>query len=687
MTVLDNSIRYLNGVGPVKASRLERLGVRTLGDLLFFFPRRYEDRRRIVPLKDLQADTVAASIVTVVSTDSRLSVKKRISLTRAIVSDGHGLASALWFNRKGLDRLLTSGTRVALYGKIAREGGMSQFVAPEFEILGEDEVPVQIGGIAAVYSLTAGLSDRWLRKTIRRLLDQVLPELEDHMPESILRNLDLEPLGSAIREMHCPVSPESWKRARRRLAFDELFMLQIGLAIRRRSVGELRGAPRLPLGGPLRRKIEDSLPFELTEDQSRVLAEIGTDMSSEVTMNRLLQGDVGSGKTAVATLAMMQAVDGGTQAALMVPTSILAQQHAIRLKSFLEPHGVRVGLLTGGLSAKERRVLLKEIAEGSVDLVIGTHAVIQEDVVFHRLGLIVIDEQHRFGVLQRGALGGKGEMPHVLVMTATPIPRTLALSVYGDLSVSVIRTMPEGRIPVKTRWIGEHKVDDLYGFLDSEMDRGRRVFWVCPLIEESEHLNARPLEERFDFLIRRFGSEKVSMLHGRMPMEERRSVMEGFASGERPLLASTTVIEVGVDVPEATVMVIEGAERFGLSQLHQLRGRVGRSDEQSWCFLLGKPGTHDGNRRLEAICSSSDGFEVAEADMAIRGPGEICGTRQHGLTDFKVADLIRDGELLSLARRIAIDMVDRDPALDSIPAVREMVFRMYREKLELAGTA
>lgn len=687
MTVLDNSIRYLNGVGPVKASRLERLGVRTLGDLLFFFPRRYEDRRRIVPLKDLQADTVAASIVTVVSTDSRLSVKKRISLTRAIVSDGHGLASALWFNRKGLDRLLTSGTRVALYGKIAREGGMSQFVAPEFEILGEDEVPVQIGGIAAVYSLTAGLSDRWLRKTIRRLLDQVLPELEDHMPESILRNLDLEPLGSAIREMHCPVSPESWKRARRRLAFDELFMLQIGLAIRRRSVGELRGAPRLPLGGPLRRKIEDSLPFELTEDQSRVLAEIGTDMSSEVTMNRLLQGDVGSGKTAVATLAMMQAVDGGTQAALMVPTSILAQQHAIRLRSFLEPHGVKVGLLTGGLSAKERRAFLKEIAEGSVDLIIGTHAVIQEDVVFHRLGLIVIDEQHRFGVLQRGALGGKGEMPHVLVMTATPIPRTLALSVYGDLSVSVIKTMPKGRIPVKTRWIGEHKVDDLYGFLDSEMDRGRRVFWVCPLIEESEHLNARPLEERFDFLVRRFGSKRVSMLHGRMSMEERRSVMEEFASGESPLLASTTVIEVGVDVPEATVMVIEGAERFGLSQLHQLRGRVGRSDEQSWCFLLGKPGTHDGNRRLEAICSSSDGFEVAEADMAIRGPGEICGTRQHGLTDFKVADLIRDEDLLTLARRIAIDMVGRDPALDSIPAVREMVFRMYREKLELAGTA
>jgi ATP-dependent DNA helicase RecG len=564
---------------------------------------------------------------------------------------------------------------------------MSQFVAPEFEILGEDEVPVQIGGIAAVYSLTAGLSDRWLRKIIRRLLDQVLPELEDHMPESLLRDLDLEPLGPSIREMHCPVSPESWKRARRRLAFDEFFMLQIGLAIRRRSVGELRGAPRLPLGGPLRRKIEDSLPFELTEDQSRVLAEIGTDMSSEVTMNRLLQGDVGSGKTAVATLAMMQAVDGGTQAALMVPTSILAQQHAIRLKSFLEPHGVRVGLLTGGLSAKERRVLLKEIAEGSVDLIIGTHAVIQEDVVFHRLGLIVIDEQHRFGVLQRGALGGKGEMPHVLVMTATPIPRTLALSVYGDLSVSVIKTMPKGRIPVKTRWIGEHKVDDLYGFLDSEMDRGRRVFWVCPLIEESEHLNARPLEERFDFLVRRFGSKRVSMLHGRMSMEERRSVMEEFASGESPLLASTTVIEVGVDVPEATVMVIEGAERFGLSQLHQLRGRVGRSDEQSWCFLLGKPGTHDGNRRLEAICSSSDGFEVAEADMAIRGPGEICGTRQHGLTDFKVADLIRDEDLLTLARRIAIDMVGRDPALDSIPAVREMVFRMYREKLELAGTA
>ncbi|SMG21136.1 ATP-dependent DNA helicase RecG [Dethiosulfovibrio salsuginis] len=685
MIDLTSPVDCLKGVGKARSSRLARLEIETVEDLLHFYPRRYEDRRAISKLSEISPDSVCSSIVKVISVDSRVSSRKKMILTEAMVSDGTALVSAIWFNSRNLANLLAPGRSLGLHGRVSYKGGLRQFVNPEVEVLWEDRPPRQMGCIVAVYALTAGLSDQWMRTTVDHVLRDFLCAVDDPIPESIRSELGLIDLRLAIETMHRPPSPEAWRDARKRLAFDELFTLQLGLATVRSRRDKVVGAPALPCNGPLRSSLERALPFALSSDQSRVLDEIGGDMASDVPMNRLLQGDVGSGKTAVALLAMMQAVDGGAQAALMVPTSVLAQQHGSRIESMLSPYGVRVETLIGGLPQGERRSLLEDISSGDVNVVIGTHALIQEDVSFKKLGLVVIDEQHRFGVLQRVAIGTKG-VPHVLVMTATPIPRTLALSVYGDLSVSVIRTMPKGRIPVKTRVIGEHKVDDLYGFMEKEIGRDRRVFWVCPIIEGSEHLDAGPLEDRFAALEARFG-DKVGMIHGRMALSARQEVMRSFASGEKPILACTTVIEVGVDVPEATVMVVENAERFGLSQLHQLRGRVGRGSEQAWCFLLGKPKTTEGVQRLEALCRSSDGFAVAEADMAIRGPGEICGVRQHGITDFKVADLIRDVELLETARERAFRLVEEDRDLSSFPSLRDAVLRRYGRKLGIATTA
>lgn len=686
MIRLSDSVKCLKGVGESRASRLARLEVHTVEDLLFLFPRRYEDRRNLSKLSEVTPGSIRSSLVKVVSVESRVSSKKRMILTEAMVSDGTAIASTIWFNRRNLDKLLSVGTSLALHGEVSRRGGISQFVDPEVEVLWDDRPPRQVGCIVAVYPLTAGLSDRWMRDVMDRTLADLLPSLEDPIPGFIRAELGLVDLSVALRDMHRPPSPDAWREARRRVAFDELFSLQVGLALLRGNRERAVGSPVLPIQGHLRRSLEGALPFDLTPDQSRVLTEIEEDMASEIPMNRLLQGDVGSGKTAVALLAMMQALDGGAQAALMVPTSVLAQQHGTRLEAILAPHGVKTATLTGGLSQSDRSSMLRDIDSGVVDVVIGTHALIQEDVSFKRLGLVVIDEQHRFGVLQRGAIARKGVMPHTLVMTATPIPRTLALSVYGDLSVSTIRTMPQGRVPVKTRLIGEHKLEDLYGFMEGEIDRDRRIFWVCPIIEESEHLDAGPLEERFAALVGRFG-ERVSMVHGRMPLPQRLGAMDSFVSGDKPILACTTVIEVGVDVPEATVMVVENAERFGLSQLHQLRGRVGRGKEQSWCFLLGKPKSPEGIKRLEALCRFSDGFAVAEADMEIRGPGEICGVRQHGLTDFKVADLIRDCHLLELARDKAFRLVGNDRDLSSFPSLRSAVLKRYGRKLGIATTA
>ncbi len=683
---LDSPVRYLKGVGQVRSQLLARLGIATVSDLIYFFPRRYEDRRQVLALKDLIPGGPPAAVrARVVSLERRRTSKRQLEIQRACITDGVTLAYALWFNRRGLESLLKPGVELALYGRAEARGSLVELVNPELEVLNGQESH-SLGRVVPIYSVTAGIPEKWLRLLIDQVLDQVLDQVDEILPEALRQQLQLPLVSWALEQMHRPSDDGHWKLARRRLAFEELFALQTGLALRRLR-GDRQSA--LPLDGvpALQRRFLQSLTFALTEDQRRVCREIDRDLASSSPMNRLLQGDVGSGKTVVALMAMLRALDSGAQAALMAPTAVLAQQHAFTLKRWLEPLGIDVGLLLGGTKAADRQELLAALAAGSLKILVGTHALLQEGVEFQDLGLVVVDEQHRFGVLQRKALAGKGgaRSPHRLVMTATPIPRTLALSIYGDLAISTIRQMPQGRRPVRTYWIRENRLPGLMDFLESEMVQGRQVYWVCPVIEESETLEVTSLEQRFEALKGAYPHRRIASLHGRMAQAEKETVMADFSAGRIDLLAATTVIEVGVDVPNASVMVVEGAERFGLSQLHQLRGRVGRGAHQSWCVLVASPKARESLQRLEALCQSSDGFQIAETDMRLRGPGEFCGVRQHGLTDFRVANLIQDGDLMEQAQAWAKRILEDQPFRNH-PALMKCVLERYGELLDIAHT-
>lgn len=682
---LDSDVRFIKGVGPGRALLLERLSVRTVRDLLYLFPRRYEDRRELTPLDTLKPGMTAAVLARVVTVERKPTRRPGLSLVRALITDGKGYGYALWFNRRGLERLLPPGTEASFYGPIEMHGGRLQITNPEVEVVREGEAD-SLGRIVPVYPATEGLSPLWLRRLLRRLLPVAREELRENLPEAIRHRRSLLDLPAAVEGLHYPLDGDHWRACRRRVAFQELFLLQLGLALRRHQARSGSLSPRLAPLGPRSEAFLASLPFSLTAAQRRVVEEIGADLVLTEPMNRLLQGDVGSGKTVVAVLAMLAAVDGGCQAALMVPTEVLALQHHRRLSRLLEPLGLEVALLRGALSAREREESLLSLREGRVAVAVGTHALIEEHVAFHRLGLVVIDEQHRFGVLQRGALAAKGNSPHVLVMTATPIPRTLTISIYGDLAVSVIDELPPGRRPVVTRRISSRQRPRLMEFIEAEIARCRQIYWVCPLVEESESLDVASAESRHEDLAALLPHRRVGLLHGQMASREKETVLTAFQKGEIDLLVSTTVIEVGVDVPNATVMVIEDAHRFGLSQLHQLRGRVGRGGEESYCLLLGGVATVEGRKRLEALCATQDGFRIAEIDLRLRGPGEVCGVRQHGLTDFRVADLLKDGRLLNEARQEAQALVAADPSLSSASELKRELYALYGERLELAVT-
>lgn len=576
---LDDPVTAIRGIGEAKALLLQRLGIATAEDLVYFFPRRYEDRRQVVTIQDLApGGPPQAFRARVVSIEQRVArSNRRMQITRVCLSDGKNVAWALWFNRWNLSRILREGMELALYGSLEPRRPVPELLNPEFEILDGSD-PRSVGRIVPVYSATAGLNEKWLRRVIDTVLETLAPTIADILPPPIVEKFHFIDAASAVRQMHQPTDEALFRAARQRLVFEEFFLLQVGLALRHRRGCLEKKAPALAGQADLTRKFLAELPFELTDDQRRVAQEIADDMRRSVPMNRLLQGDVGSGKTVVAVMALLQALDSGVQAAMMAPTAVLAQQHALTLNRWLAPLGVEVGLLTGGVAPAEKKKIHEQLSDGTLRVVVGTHALIQEAVSFKRLGLIVIDEQHRFGVLQRKALNSKAgaEAPHTLVMTATPIPRTLALSVYGDLAVSTIRQLPSGRQPIKSVWIGDNRLPKMLRFLEGEMAAGRQIYWVCPLIEESENFDAAPLESRFEKLRREFPNRRLAMLHGRMGEKEKNAVMTEFSAGHIDLLASTTVIEVGVDVPNATVMVVENAERFGLSQLHQLRGRVGR---------------------------------------------------------------------------------------------------------------
>jgi ATP-dependent DNA helicase RecG len=694
-----SSLQYIKGVGPRRSGALQRAGIQSVQDLLSYYPFDYLDRSRIVSIRDLPKYVDAEKPVTIIGEVYRQELRRSRRSNRLVflltIKDSTGFLPCVWFEGvQWYKDAFEKGELLALsaYPDFDKLGRL-QFAHPEFDRLkGEEEDEpdwgklFNTGAIIPKYRSSAelakvGLDSRGFRRIIRSALKSHAHQVQEILSDEIRSRAKLVESRFAIEQIHFPSSSEQLAAARRRLKFDELFYLQLLLAYRKRRVGEEVKGITYTIESKLARKLAESLPFQLTRAQRRVINEIAEDMRSSKPMNRLLQGDVGSGKTIVALLAMLVAVDNGYQVAFMAPTEVLAEQHYRTLQGYLSNLSVNVRLLIGGQRKRLREEFLEDIRSGRANIVVGTHALIEESVEFARLGFVVVDEQHRFGVLQRATIREKGYNPDVLVMTATPIPRTLALTLYGDLDVSVIDEMPANRMPIRTAIRLEDQKEKVFQFVREEVARGRQAYIVFPLIEESEKIDLKAATAEFERLRTAvFPELKLGLLHGRMKSEEKEAVMLSFQAGRIQILVSTTVIEVGIDVANATIMIIENAERFGLSQLHQLRGRVGRGADQSYCILIADYACFESRRRgldagelkrekqhartrLETMAETTDGFRIAKVDLSLRGPGEFFGIRQSGFPEFKIADLIEDGELVVLARREAFDLVDRDPQL------------------------
>lgn len=685
---LDTEIQFLKGVGPKNAQTLAKVGLRTVRDVLFYLPRRYDDRTnlpRMIAVRPGQQVTVRGRLLGV---EGRPTRGGKVIL-KAAISDRTSTIHLVWFNQPWIKRRLeTYDGEIVAFGVIKEAGHAYEIHNPEYELLGDEGDPEAFARIAPVYPLSEGVPQWVVRKAAASAITHYLDLVEDPLPEEMLRERKLKPLRWSLSQLHLPTSDENRAEARRRLVFDEFFFMQVALAIRRaetqQEIGiafpiDQLGAGEFAVSGlfhdvkgrTLEEEVHALLPFELTGAQKRVIKEIWADMERPYPMNRLLQGDVGSGKTAVAAAAILAAVRCGYQAALMAPTEILAEQHFANLHRLFEPVGLNVELLVGKLSSAQKKKAAERAREGIVQVAIGTHALIQEGVEFRKLGLVVIDEQHRFGVVQRASLRGKGEgNPDVLVMTATPIPRTITQTLYGDLDISVLDEMPPGRKPIKTHWKTSADRATVYDGVRKLLEQGRQAYVVCPLIRESEKLTVAAAEDlfhRMKTLI--LPQQRIGLLHGQMKPKAKEEVMEAFRRHELDALVSTTVIEVGVDVPNACVMVIEDANRFGLSQLHQLRGRVGRGAHQSFCVLIGDATNDEARARMDIMVRTSNGFEIAEEDLRIRGPGELMGTKQAGAMGLQVADLIQDNAMIEVAREAAIDLLATDPDLSAHPEI------------------
>lgn len=664
---LDGPVTQIPGISSVYAKHLARLGVNTIRDMLFLVPRRYDDFSKLKTIHELVYGEEATIVGTVQNTVNRRS-NKGMTVTTTVLSDATGYIQATFFNQPYLLQQLRPGRQIVMSGRVDAYLGKLVYQAPEWEPL--DQELVHTARLVPVYPLTQGIGARWMRNTVKRVVDAYAAKLNDPLPDAVRQANDLMPMIEAVRQAHFPDDNEKLAAARQRLAFDEFFVIQLGV-LRQRRLWQSNEGRALPVSEANLNRFLAALPFSLTGAQQRVLTEILTDMNTDRPMSRLLQGDVGSGKTVVAAAAMVAAVENGCQAALMVPTEILAEQHTKSLRRIFgrwaeatgEP-AKEVALLTGSLTKSERETTYAAIATGQTSFIVGTHAVIQSGVEFANLGLAVVDEQHRFGVGQRAALRQKGSqaVPHLLVMTATPIPRTLALTVYGDLDLSIINELPPGRTPIKTKWVLPRERERAYSFVESQVRQGRQAFVICPLIEESETLEAKAAVQEYERLQRDvFPQFRLGLLHGKMKPADKDAVMAEFYRGDTHILVSTSVVEVGIDVPNATVMLIEGANRFGLAQLHQFRGRVGRGEHQSFCLLVADENISDeGKVRLEAMERTQDGFELAEEDLKLRGPGEFFGTRQSGLPDLSVAKL-SDVKTLEMARRSAEELFQQDP--------------------------
>lgn len=664
---LSQDCRFLKGVGPVRAERLKRLGVTTVEDLLTHYPRTYYDRRNLSKIAALKGGEEASFVARVLTIASR-SGRRRRSIVTAAVEDDTGIVQVVWFNQPYLSNRLKPGSELILTGELSYFRGVRQLVNPEFEPWSEtlDSELLHTGRIVPVYPLTRGISQRFLRELVARTLDEFGDALYENLPPGLAGSRAWPERARALRAIHFPDDGSEYDRASFRLKVEELFYLQLVLSLQRAGRGGTRTKNPLRVDFALERKFLRALPFDLTTAQKKVLEDIRADLTSDEGMHRLLQGDVGSGKTIVAGAAMLAAVEGGMQAALMVPTEILATQHARTLAVHYAPLGIEVALLIGSLKPAEKRKIQAGIADGSAPVVVGTHALIQEGVEFRKLGLVIIDEQHRFGVRQRAALLAKNGNPHMLVMTATPIPRTLALTAYADLDLSVIDEMPPGRAPVKTRVVPAEKREAMYGFVRREVERGFQVYLLYPVIEETEKQDVEAAVTAFEELgSGAFRGLPVGLLHGRMSFDEKETAMAEFQSGRVKLLVATTVVEVGVHVPQATIMVIHHPERFGLSQIHQLRGRVGRGGRAGYCFLLMGEGVSGMAReRLQVLTRVSDGFRIAEEDLRLRGPGEFFGVRQHGVPGLRIANPISDQDAVETARRGVKDLLRSDPRLE-----------------------
>jgi ATP-dependent DNA helicase RecG len=671
---LDTPIRYAPGVGEKREALFQKLGIHTIEDLLTFFPKRLEDRTQLRPIKDLQ-DGENALVEGVLRAKSKVKVKPNLELVKAALDDGTGILFGVWFNQPWMWDQLEQGQRYAFYGKVQIRFGEIQMENPVWEKAGAKE---QTGRFVPIYPSTEGLSQNVLQSVIRRTLVRMGSRIPEVLPEETRKRHGLLPRRIAFQKIHFPESLEEFEKARETLAFEELFLLQLGLLLHRKREAVGRAIEPNP---EWLRIFLANLPFSLTPSQRRAIESIEADLREPYPMLRLLQGDVGSGKTVVAAAACAMVASAGAQAAVMAPTEILAEQHFHVFRELLRPLPVEVGLLSGGLPRREREELLSRIAEGKVQVVVGTHALIEEDVEFRDLALAVIDEQHRFGVIQRAALEKKGKGTNILVMSATPIPRTVVLTVYGEFELSVLEELPIPKRNVRTLWLSESRREEVYEEVGRLLSQGEKGYVVFPLVEESEELDLRAATVAYEELRARFG-EIVGLIHGRMPSEEKRAVMAAFREGRIRLLVATVVVELGLDVPDASFLVIEHADRFGLAQLHQLRGRIGRKGQDAICWALADPTTDEARERLAAFRDLTDGFKIAEADLRIRGPGDLLGTAQHGfISKFRAADLVRDLGLLERARAEAKKLAEKGIPLGLVAEVE----RRFGKDLELLG--
>ncbi len=671
MDILNQDIQYLKGVGPKKAYLLKRLNINTINDIIWHVPRDYEDRGNIKKISNLKNGEKATFYGFICGEGDISKPKKNLSLIKFKVKDETGWIEVVFFNKVYLKKVIVSGQRVMINGEIKKTYKGLQVVNPILEKVDSDEEDSR-RGIVPIYPSTEGLSQNEIIKIQKNVVELVKDSIEEYLPNEIIKKYRLCDIKFAIENIHFPRSVQSLKIAKYRLVFEEFFFLQLGLLkIKKSNFNEKKSVALINSSGI--KEFIQKLPFTLTPAQEDVLKEICEDLEKDIPMNRLVQGDVGSGKTIVAIISLLKAVINGYQGAFMAPTEILAEQHYMSLTELLEPLGIKIGLLVGSLSKGEKNKVLKEVESGEINIVVGTHALIQEGVNFCNLSLVITDEQHRFGVRQRAILASKGQNPHILVMTATPIPRTLALILYGDLDISIIDHLPPGRKSIKTYSRTSNKRNQIYNFVKGQLDQGRQAYVVCPLVDESETIDAQSATEiARELSYNLLNGYKVELLHGKMLPREKEEIMGNFKKGLIDTLVSTTVIEVGVNVPNATIMVVENAERFGLAQLHQLRGRVGRGNHQSYCILINNSRTEISKERMDIMEKTTDGFIISEKDLKLRGPGEFFGTRQHGLPELKVANLFKHISILKVVQKEIerIGQIDSELKLSEYPLLK-----------------